>query len=178
MARADYHEPMGHALKHAQRRRMFFFAGILLVLVWLLYLLEFHDPAIELLVYVGWLILVVGLTLILLAIATLRARGRPAEGKDFASTTTLVQGGIYGVVRHPLYLGWLLMYVAAILFSQHWIVTILATLGMACMVQITRQEDRHLIERFGDAYEQYRDSVPALNLAIGMARLYQRRISG
>jgi protein-S-isoprenylcysteine O-methyltransferase Ste14 len=156
---------------------MFFFAGILLVLVWLLYLLEFHDPAIELLVYVGRLVLVVGLTLILLAIATLRARGRPAEGKDFTSTTTLVKAGIYGMVRHPLYLGWLLMYVAAILFSQHWIVTILAALGMACMVQITRQEDRHLIERFGDAYEQYRDSVPALNLVTGVARLHKPRKS-
>lgn len=177
MAGADYDEPAGHALQHAQRRRMFVFAGILLVLAWLLYVLEFHDPTIQPLVYVGWLVLLIGLTLILLAIATLRARGRPAEGKDFASTTTLVQGGIYGVVRHPLYLGWLLMYVAAILFSQHWIVAILAVLGMACMVQITRQEDRHLIERFGDAYEQYRDSVPALSLVIGMARLYQRRKS-
>jgi len=154
---------------------MFFFAGLLLVLVWLLYVLEFHDPTIELLVYVGWPVLVVGLTLILLAIATLRARGRPAEGKDFTSTTTLVQAGLYGVVRHPLYLGWLLMYVAAILFSQHWIVTILAVLGTVCMVQITRQEDRHLIDRFGAAYEQYRDAVPALNLVTGMARLYRRR---
>jgi protein-S-isoprenylcysteine O-methyltransferase Ste14 len=157
---------------------MYFFAGILLVLAWLLYLLEFHDPVIKLFVYVGWMVLVVGLTLILLAMVTLRARGRPAEGKDFTSTTTLVKGGIYGVVRHPLYLGWLLMYVVAILFSQHWIVAILAILGMACMVQIRRQEDRHLIERFGDAYEQYMDSVPAMNLAIGMARLYQRRKSG
>ena len=156
---------------------MFFFAGILLALVWLLYLLEFHDPAIGLLVYVGWLVLVVGLTLILLAILTLRARGRPAEGKDIASTTMLVKDGIYGLVRHPLYLGWLLMYAAAILFSQHWIVAILAALGIACMVQITRQEDRHLRDRFGDAYEQYRDSVPALNLATGMARLCRRRRS-
>jgi protein-S-isoprenylcysteine O-methyltransferase Ste14 len=156
---------------------MYYFAGVLLVLTWLLYLLEFHDPAIQLFVCVGWMVLAVSLTLILLAMITLRASGRPAEGKDFASTTTLVQGGIYGVVRHPLYLGWLLMFVAAILFSQHWIVAILAVLGMACMVQITRLEDRHLIERFGDAYEQYRDSVPALNLVTGMARLYQQRES-
>lgn len=156
---------------------MYHFAGVLLVLTWLLYFLEFHDSAIKLLVYVGWMVLVVAITLILLAIATLRARGRPAEGKDFASTTTLVKAGIYGMVRHPLYLGWLLMYVAAILFSQYWIVIILAALGVACVVQITRQEDRHLIERFGDAYEQYRDSVPALNLVTGMARLYQQRES-
>lgn len=156
---------------------MYHLAGVLLVLTWLLYLLEFHDSAIEPLVYAGWIVLGIGLTLILLAIVTLRAKGRPAEGKDFASTTTLVRDGIYGVVRHPLYLGWLLMYVAAILFSQHWIVATLAVLGTACIIQITRQEDRHLIGRFGDAYERYMDSVPAMNLAIGIARLRQRRRS-
>ena len=154
---------------------MYHLAGVLLLLTWLLYLLEFHDSAIEPFVHVGWMVLGVGLTLILLAIVTLRARGRPTEGKDFASTTTLVRDGIYGVVRHPLYLGWLLMYVAAILFSQHWIVATLAVLGTACIIQITRQEDRYLVERFGDAYEQYMDSVPAMNLAIGIVRLRQWR---
>jgi protein-S-isoprenylcysteine O-methyltransferase Ste14 len=82
---------------------------------------------------------------------------------------------VYAVVRHPLYLGWLLMYVAVILFSQHGLTVVLGTLGIVCMSLICRQEDQRLIERFGEAYERYMTSVPALNVLAGTLRLLRRR---
>ena len=154
--------------------KMYYLAGILLVVAWLLFFLRFHDAAIQPLFYAGWAVLAAGLGLIILPLLVLRAQGRPAEGKDIAQTTTLVTGGIYAVVRHPLYLGWLLMYVAVMLFSQHWLVLILGTVGMASMVQISRQEDRRLVERFGSAYKEYVAAVPALNLLAGVLRLLRR----
>jgi protein-S-isoprenylcysteine O-methyltransferase Ste14 len=124
---------------------------MLMVAAWMLYFVRFHDPAFQLIVYAGWAVLVAGLALIFSSMFYLRTRGQPEEGGDFTQTTQLVQSGLYAVVRHPLYLGWLLMYLAAMFLSQHWIVAVLALLGMASMVLIVRQEDRFLIERFGDA---------------------------
>lgn len=146
-------------------------ASVLLVATWLLYFFLWHNPVLDWLVYAGWVILVVGLALIALAMSTLRRRGRPAEGEDLTRTTVIVRSGIYAVVRHPLYLGWLLMYVAVMLLSQHPVILLMALPGVACMVLICRDEDRRLIDKFGDSYREYMRSVPALNILVGVVRV-------
>jgi protein-S-isoprenylcysteine O-methyltransferase Ste14 len=120
-----------------------------LFLSWLLYFFLLHTPSLKALVYVGWAALAAGIVLMYLAVRTLRVKGRPEEGEDFAHTTLIVDSGIYAVVRHPLYLGWSLMYVAVICLSQHWLIAALGILGVACTSLIARQEDRHLVEKFG-----------------------------
>jgi len=150
-------------------------AGVLLASSWLLYFFLLHDPFVEGLVYVGWVMLAVGLVFILLSMVVLRSKGKPGKGRDFTHTTTIVDKGIYAIVRHPLYLGWLLMYAAVILFSQHWLIAIMGILGIVCMCLIARQEDRFLIRKFGDAYEKYMKSVPALNVLAGIIRLLRHQ---
>ncbi len=112
----------------------FFAASILLVATWVLYFLRWHDPLLQWLIFAGWGILIMGLMLIVLAMATLRSKGRPGKGESFTQTTVIVDSGIYAIVRHPLYLGWLLMYVAVILFSQHWLVVLMGTVGHSVYV--------------------------------------------
>lgn len=107
-------------------------AGVVLVSTWLLYFLQLHNPVIQWLVYTGWAILAIGLVFIFLPMIVLRRKGRPENDKDFTHTTTIVDSGIYAIVRHQLYLGWLLMYVAVILFSQHWLIVIMSFAGMVC----------------------------------------------
>jgi len=150
-------------------------AGVLLASSWLLYFFLLHDPFVEGLVYVGWVMLAVGLVFILLPMVVLRSKGKPGKGRDFTHTTTIVDKGIYAIVRHPLYLGWLLMYAAVILFSQHWLIAIMGILGIVCMCLIARQEDRFLIRKFGDAYEKYMKSVPALNVLASIIRLLRHQ---
>jgi len=43
------------------------------------------------------------------------SKGKVKKEKDWTETTILVDTGIYSVVQNPLYLGWLLMYLAIIL---------------------------------------------------------------
>jgi protein-S-isoprenylcysteine O-methyltransferase Ste14 len=150
-------------------------AGVLLASTWLMYFFLLHNPVLQWLVYTGWVILAVGFVFIFLPMVVLRIKGKPEKGKDFAHTTIIVDSGIYAIVRHPLYLGWLLMYVVVILFSQHWLVVILGILGVVCMYLISRQEDQHLNEKFGDTYKRYMKSVPAMNVFVGIMRLLQRR---
>ena len=153
---------------------LYYIAGALLVLVYsLLWFLD-TPTGIQLLRYVGGAILVVGFILIILPRFIFRSKGKPEKGKDWTDTTIVVDTGIYAVVRHPLYLGWLFMYVALILLSQHWLTAIIGIPGMACVYLISRQEDQHLIEKFGDGYKHYMQKVPRMNLLVGIIRLVRR----
>jgi protein-S-isoprenylcysteine O-methyltransferase Ste14 len=150
-------------------------ASITIVLCWLLFVLFFHNPTSQALFIVGNVIVGVGILLIMLAMATLRRRGNLQEGKDFTATTVVVKHGVYSVVRHPLYLGWLLTYPAAMLVSQHWLIAILGVIGIVSMDQITRRADEQLVEKFGADYKMYRQEVPRLNIVWGIVRKLKRR---
>ena len=97
------------------------------------------------------------------------------RGEDWDCASITLNGGIYAVIRHPRYLGWLLVYVAVMMLTQHWLAVTFAIPGMACVYLISRREDRRLVEKLGPAYEQYMQCVPALNLVAGLIRLLRRR---
>ena len=153
---------------------LYYIAGILLVLAYILLWILDNLADFQVLRYVGWAILAVCMLLIFLPGFIFRSKGKLEKGKDWTKTSVLVDSGIYSVVRHPLYLGWLLMYVALIFFSQHWLTAIVGILGMVCVYLISRQEDQHLIEKFGDDYKRYMQRVPRVNVFLGIIRLLQR----
>lgn len=174
-ARSDKTGLRGRTGSRAEKRSyLFYVAGVLLVVDWLPCWFLSNPAAARALTYLGWATWLLGTLLIFLSIAVLRSRGRPQNGKDWTHTTIIVETGIYAVVRHPLYLGWLLMYPAAILISQHWLTAVVGIPGMACMYAVSRQEDRYLVEKFGDRYERYMQSVPAMNLLAGLANRLRR----
>ena len=149
-------------------------AGITLILCWLLFFLILHTPVSQILFVLGNVTLAMGVALILLAMRTLRIRGEPEQAEDFTATTEIVKRGIYSVVRHPLYLGWFLAYQAAMMVSQHWLIITIGMIGMANMVQITRDADTQLAAKFGPEYEKYMREVPRLNILLGIARKLTR----
>jgi protein-S-isoprenylcysteine O-methyltransferase Ste14 len=155
----------------------FTIAAVTLIASWYLYFIIFHDPIFPSLVIIGWVNLILGLTFIFLAIGFLRTTGRAEKGRDFTHTTTMITDGIYAIVRHPLYLGWLLLYPAVIFLSQNWLVVILGCSGCICMVQIARLEDVTLIEKFGDPYKKYLNAIPRLNFLIGIIKLIKKNNS-
>jgi len=153
----------------------FTIAAITLIASWLLYFFKFHDPIFPILILAGWINLILGLTFIFLAMGFLRFTGRVEKGRDFTHTTTMVTNGVYAIVRHPLYLGWLLLYLSVILLSQHWLVAIIGCIGTTCMIQIARLDDASLIEKFGDSYISYLESVPRLNFLAGILNLFIKK---
>ena len=60
------------------------------------------------------------------------------------------------------------------LFAQHWLIVLLGIAGMACVAAFTRQEDRRLVEKFGEDYKRYMQRVPRLNIVVGIVRLVAR----
>ncbi|MBC2696617.1 MAG: isoprenylcysteine carboxylmethyltransferase family protein [Desulfobacteraceae bacterium] len=154
---------------------LYYVAGVMLILAYLLLWFLDNPACIEELLYAGWMILAVGLVLIFLPMFVFRSKGKVKKENDWTKTSVLVDTGIYSVVRHPLYLGWLLMYLAIIFCSQHWLTTIIGITGMACVYSISRQEDGRLVVKFGDAYTRYMQSVPGINILVGLMRLLRRR---
>ena len=154
---------------------MYYVAGALLIIAYL-FLWFLDNPAgIEKLRYAGWIILAVGLVLIFLPKFAFRSKGNVEKEKDWTETSVLVDTGIYSVIRHPLYLGWLLMYFAIIFWSQHWLTIIIGVMGMICVYLISRQEDQRLVEKFGDDYKDYMQKVPRMNFLSGIIQLVRRR---
>ncbi|OEU52065.1 MAG: hypothetical protein BA871_09115 [Desulfuromonadales bacterium C00003096] len=154
---------------------MYYVAGALLIIAYL-FLWFLDNPAgIEELRYVGWIILAVGLVLIFLPKFAFRSKGNVEKEKDWTETSVLVDTGIYSVIRHPLYLGWLLMYFAIIFWSQHWLTILIGVIGMICVYLISRQEDQRLVEKFGDDYKDYMQKVPRMNFFSGIIQLVRRR---
>jgi protein-S-isoprenylcysteine O-methyltransferase Ste14 len=148
-------------------------AGALLLICWALLWLV-GKPIWMPLVYAGWAFLIAGLALIAYPLLLLPRRGKAPEGGGVAQTTVVVRSGLYGVIRHPLYLGWIFGFMALILFAQHWLVVLLALPGIAAIYLITIQEERRLAPRFGDDYVSYLKDVPRLNLLAGVIRMTRR----
>jgi protein-S-isoprenylcysteine O-methyltransferase Ste14 len=106
------------------------------------------------LVVVGLLMLISGIVIRLVAITTLKKNfsGRLRLRDDHY----LVKTGIYQYIRHPAYLGAILLFLSfPIILSSILGFLIMLTLVPYFLHRITLEE-RMLIERFGAEYEEYR----------------------
>ena len=149
---------------------LFFIASILSVLAFpcnpliIFKVLESND--IKMLQYIGWMFWTVGMALIIL----------PYYYIYYRKVKVMIDSGIYAIVRHPLYLGWILaVFIATIFLHQHWLFVIIGIPGIASVYLISRQEEQTNIEKFGDDYRLYMQKVPRMNLLKGIIRLIQRR---
>jgi len=75
-----------------------------------------------------------------------------------------------GGVRHPQYLGFILLSLALILIAQDWMVTVIGVLAMAFSYLITVNADCVNLEKFGDDYRRYMEAVPRTNFLLGIIR--------
>jgi protein-S-isoprenylcysteine O-methyltransferase Ste14 len=87
------------------------------------------------------------------------ARGYKAEMAPFGKR--LIRGGLYGLVRHPMYFGTLLIGLGIVLVLFKWWVFLLffLTFLLIYIPQIHREEDK-LYKRFGNEYQNYRERTP------------------
>lgn len=71
---------------------------------------------------------------------------------------------IYSVVRHPVYMGGVILGAAAMVFRfSVYSILLFVIVYLIFRVQI-RREEAELIERFGAGYAEYREKVPALHV--------------
>jgi protein-S-isoprenylcysteine O-methyltransferase Ste14 len=148
--------------------------GAVLFLIQLLVLVFLYNMQAHILVLgAGWILMVPSFLLMTLSMASLDRVGK-ANG-DGTSQPRLVETGLYGVVRHPFYLGWALMAVSIALVSQLWLSIVLMLLQLVVVWWAVREEESLNLGAFKDSYASYQVRVPAMNLFQGAYRKYRSR---
>jgi len=128
--------------------------------------INLFPPTIKELVIVGWTIFGFGALLYIVSVLTLGRRG----------VSNIVDSGIYGIVRHPMYLGAMAMFLSHIFLGQNWIAAIGTAVAIVCCYLIILSEDQRNAEKFGDEYKRYMEKVPRMNIIVGILRLVHRGI--
>ena len=119
--------------------------------------------------------MVFSIVLILLAGYEFIIKGGAPEGESLVHTTVLVDSGVYAVVRHPQYLGFILFVFALVLMSQHWLSVFSGVMGSALFYKDVLREEQMSIVKFGDEYKRYMQKVPRMNLLLGVMRLLNKK---
>ena len=131
--------------------------------------------SLDFLVYAGWILLGFSVVIIWLAGGEFRKRGGAPKGESIVHTTVLVDSGVYAVVRHPQYLGFMLFVFALVLMSQHWLSIISGLLGSALFYKDIMKEEQMSAEKLGEDYKRYMERVPRMNILVGILRYFRQK---
>ncbi|MFW9960924.1 MAG: methyltransferase family protein [Candidatus Thorarchaeota archaeon] len=144
-------------------------------LLQLLLLFYFDNFGLNIIVFgIGWLMLIPSFLLLTLSLMTLRSYGNVPDGKSLLDTTAIVTKGVYGIIRHPLYAGYMLMSISLALISQSWFSGLCAVIVIPLVVIIIHREEKANSTKFLEQYTQYQKEVPLLNIFKGIWLYYRR----
>ena len=104
--------------------------------------------------YLGCLMMAFGITIRFVAVATLKRQFTLKV--SIIEQHEIIDTGIYGIIRHPAYLGHLASLFGIGLVSENWVsLTALIVLPLAAMLYRIHVEERTLLRHFGPAYQAY-----------------------
>jgi protein-S-isoprenylcysteine O-methyltransferase Ste14 len=102
----------------------------------------------------GVVLLAIGVPWLVVAVIALNLN----YNRDRLST-----GGIYGIVRNPIYSAWIFLLIPGLVFLfPSWPLLLTPLVAYFAFKARISQEEAYLQERFGDAYRTYRSEVPEL----------------
>jgi protein-S-isoprenylcysteine O-methyltransferase Ste14 len=79
----------------------------------------------------------------------------------YKPTNAIVDGGIYGRTRNPIYIGFLIVVLAiAFAINSAWLVLSFVALFLLLHFGVVRPEEQYLSLKFGSTYDDYRSRVP------------------
>ena len=123
-----------------------------------------------------WAALPLGAVALFLAFApmvTFRRHGRVEPGHTYMEATRVVEEGLFRLVRHPQYLGYIFLNLTFMAASQHWLPLVLGGGAILLFYIHAVQEEKGLLARFGEDYGRYMERVPRFNFVSGTVRAMQ-----
>ena len=151
---------IGHLVAHIAYIGLY---GVMIISTIFLY----NSANLAKLVYAGWIIMAFGIIFLLWSSKS-REKGH-AEGIGF------VERGMYAFVRHPEFLGHILIISALVIISQRWFNFIVGAILIVLLCLAMIEEEKRNIEKFGDAYRDYMKRVPRINLIAGIIRQIHKK---
>jgi protein-S-isoprenylcysteine O-methyltransferase Ste14 len=107
----------------------------------------------------------------------LKRHGHVEDGRPFYDTEVAVDRGLYAVVRHPQYLGYIFLTMGFVLLSQNVVTFSFGAVAIVLFYVYTLREEEFCVRHLGSAYEDYCKRVPRFNVMIGMIRYLMRKRS-
>jgi protein-S-isoprenylcysteine O-methyltransferase Ste14 len=124
---------------------------------------------------IGIAFIIPAIVLWIVPVMTLRQYGNISQYGSFLATTELVDKGIYRIIRHPQYLGFMLLSFGMALYFQLYFTIALSFFTIVMLIVGIKEEEKLLIGQFGGDYENYKQRVPSLNVVVGLIKLIKRK---
>jgi len=102
---------------------------------------------------ISWILLILSAYVVADGYLTLKRKGK--ADTNFENTSVLVKSGLYGYIRHPLYLSIFLLGTGVMLKQIEILQLSLGAVNMIAIYLTARIEEREMIARFGDEYKNY-----------------------
>ena len=112
----------------------------------------FKNPF-SLLQIISWILLTLSAYIAIAGYLLLKKKGNP-DG-NFENTSLLVKSGLYGYIRHPLYLSVFLVGTGVMLKDTGLLQIVLGLINMTAVYLTSRIEEKEMIVKFGDEYREY-----------------------
>ncbi len=140
----------------------------LIVTALIVFVFSFLEKYYEWLSPITWMnssmLMIIGIVLLVLAliwvlVAQLQMGDSWRIGIDEKSESTLVQHGLFGVSRNPIFLGMLVMLVGLLLILPTAATLTVTALGFVLIHVQVRLEENFLVEKYGEDYHRYQMNV-------------------
>ena len=131
--------------------RFFAFESVFILFL-LNYKIWFFNPF-SLLQVLSWILLSISLYVVITGYLLLKRKGNPSV--NFENTSLLVRSGIYGYIRHPLYLSVFLLGTGIMLKDPGSAQLVLGLVNLIAVWITARIEEKEMVEKFGDDYRAY-----------------------
>ncbi|MFC2112181.1 methyltransferase family protein [Bacteroidota bacterium] len=111
---------------------------------------------------VPWFIRIGAGAIILVSAFSLARSGLRIVFGEVRDTPEVIKKGAFSVIRHPIYLGAILLYLGMISFTLSLASVALWVIIIIFYWFISRYEEKLLIQMFGDEYKDYQKKTPML----------------
>lgn len=106
----------------------------------------------------GTILIVAGLAIILTAIVQMRRAKTNVE--PWKPTTAIIDAGLYGVSRNPIYLAMIFVYLGvSLIFNSLWFLPFLPIAVLIIHYGVILREEKYLETKFGEDYLNYKNRV-------------------
>ena len=121
-----------------------------------------------------WIRIPLGLIIIFIG-GVFAIRGLKIVFNETREEPRVIKEGVFGIVRHPIYLGSILTYLGFLVFSMSIIGVAVWLIIVLFYYFISIYEEKLLLQKFGNEYRNYMEKVPMMNVFLGLARLVRRK---
>ena len=81
---------------------------------------------------------------------------------EIREEASVIRNGVFGIVRHPIYLGSILLYLGLLILTLSIAAATIWIFIIIFYYLISRHEEKLLLGKFGEDYEEYMKQVPML----------------